>query len=178
MKNLATKLVKVMNEVNSSVKMSGYNAHQNFAYVRESDIFDTVRNALTKNNVVLLPSVEDCKKEGDLTTVKTKFTLIDADSGEQMEFWSYGQGHDKLGFGVYKAVTGSFKYMLLKTFMISGDNSDPENDSTEIKPVTTAKVTSVTTKTTAANGAESSDSKPKKAFSGFNKQPTEKKLEY
>ena len=128
MKHLASKLSKIVGEMGESIKMTGWNNHQKFAYMKEKDIVESLRVVLTKHNVILLTSVEDTHKEGELTTVKLKHTLIDGDSGETIDLYSSGTGQDKTQFGMFKAITGSFKFFLMKNFLISGEESDPEND--------------------------------------------------
>lgn len=139
MKNVAKKLANVIKSVSGQVKKSGHNSYQNYDYVMESDLLEAVREELIKQSLVITTSVENVKRDGEITEVRLKHTLIDVDSGETLEVYSAGQGHDKLDKGVFKAVTGANKYFLLKTFMLSG-NDDPENDSVvESKPTTTFK---------------------------------------
>ena len=128
MKSLAAKMVKVLGSVSAKVEKSGYNSHQKYKYVMEADLLEAVRSELIANNVIIFTSVEEVKQEGSLTTVRTKHTFVDADSGEQFEVFSAGQGADKQDKGIYKAITGSSKYFLLKSFLLAGDD-DPESES-------------------------------------------------
>ena len=140
MKHLATKMAKIVGLMEESIKMTGWNNHQKFAYMREKDIVDTIRGILSKHNVALFTSLESSHKEGDLTTVTLKHILIDGDSGETLELFSSGTGSDKTQFGIFKAITGSFKFFLMKNFLVSGDDSDPENDGpVKETPATTSK---------------------------------------
>jgi hypothetical protein len=127
MKNLAKKLVQVVGSVSGKVGKSGYNSHQKYNYVMEADLLDAVREEIVKAGIVITSSVESVERDGNITTVKLKHTLIDAESGESFEVWSAGQGADNQDKGVFKAITGANKYFLLKTFLLSGDD-DPEND--------------------------------------------------
>ncbi len=127
MKNLAKKLVQVVGSVSGKVGKSGYNSHQKYNYVMEADLLDAVREEIVKAGIVITSSVEEVTRDGNITTVKLKHTLIDAESGESFEVWSAGQGADNQDKGVFKAITGANKYFLLKTFLLSGDD-DPEND--------------------------------------------------
>jgi hypothetical protein len=63
-----------------------------------------------------------------LTTVTVDGTWLDGDTGESLPAQTFiGYGADTGDKGVYKAMTGCEKYMLMKTFLIStGD--DPESD--------------------------------------------------
>ena len=133
MKNVASKLLKVIGSVSGSVAKSGYNSHQKYAYVMEKDLLDAVRPELVKNGLLLLSSVESATRTGDITTVRTKHTIVDVDSGESLEVWSAGEGKDSGDKAGYKAITGSNKYFLFKTFLLSG-NDDAEADSVHDKP--------------------------------------------
>ena len=63
-----------------------------------------------------------------ITTVTVDGTFIDGDTGEVMPIATFvGTGADTGDKGVFKAMTGAEKYLLLKAFLIStGD--DPEGD--------------------------------------------------
>lgn len=124
MKNLVTKLVRVMANVKRVAK-NGTNTFQHYQYVTEADILDAVRENLIKENVFVFSSVIGSHKDGDLTSVQVKNTFVDGDSGETMEVHSMGQGSDKLDKGSNKAITSASKYLFMKNFLIStGD--DPE----------------------------------------------------
>jgi len=83
---------------------------------------------------MLVPSVEKTEweivttpKPKKICTLTVKYTLMDGDSGETMEFTVLGQGEDSSDKATYKAMTGATKYALLKLFLIpTGD--DPEDD--------------------------------------------------
>jgi hypothetical protein len=55
------------------------------------------------------------------------FSLIDAESGERHDVAWAGTGDDKSDKGIYKGYTGSLKYFLMKTFLVS-QGDDPEGD--------------------------------------------------
>lgn len=125
-KTLFSKLAGVMGAV-GHVPKRGRNAFHKYDYVMEADLVDAVRNKLAEVNVVLFTSVEQVTREGTLTTIQAKFTFADGDSGETYTVAGAGQGEDKGDKGVYKAITGAVKYMIMKNFLIpTGD--DPEAD--------------------------------------------------
>ena len=163
MKNLAAKMVKVLGAVSGKVSKSGKNTHQGYKYVMESDLLDAVRSELITHGVFVFSSVEEVTQEGKLTTVKTKHTFVDSESGETFDVFSAGQGSDGRDKGVYKAITGASKYFLMKSFMVAGDD-DPENE-TASKPL--AKKPAAKTYTKPAEAA----AKPK-STGGFGKKST------
>lgn len=132
---LAIKLARILGEV-GKVPKSGHNSFHNYDYVTENDLVYAVRAKLAEAGVFVFSSnesqhVEVCEdKDGKkffLTTVTTKHTFVDGESGETFSVLSQGQGSDNGDKGGYKAMTGAMKYFLYKCFMIpTGD--DPEQD--------------------------------------------------
>ena len=129
---MVRKLSEVMALVDR-VPKNGRNEFHKYDYATEADILDAVRGAMAERRLIMVPSGEEAKSEprGDkgehVFTLRSRFTVHDGDSGEELSFCMYGQGSDKLDKGAYKAATGAEKYALLKLFMIpTGD--DPEQD--------------------------------------------------
>jgi hypothetical protein len=132
-KSLVTKLAEVMKEI-GHVPKRGKNTFHNYQYVMEADLCDAVREKLAARNIMMVPSVTSIGREpvgGDsdqmLTSVMVEYSLMDGDSDQIIKFSMPGAGADKGDKGVYKAITGSDKYALMKCFLIpTGD--DPEGD--------------------------------------------------
>lgn len=146
MKNIASKLVKIMNETKRVAK-NGRNEFHKYDYVTEADVLEAVRENLVKNNVFIFSSVVSTQKEADMTTVLMNHTIVDGDSGESMEVRSLGQGQDKGDKGSNKAITSAIKYFLMKNLLIpTGDDveaTDAEGKSTggaKVRAVPAAKV--------------------------------------
>lgn len=159
-KKIATKLVDILKNM-ASVPKKGYNKNQNYYYMREVDVLEALKEELVKNRIILLTSsrlveVRDKPKidKNDnrvtefVTTVETTHTFIDSDSGEQLTINSVGQGYDSLDKGASKAITASVKYALLKTFMISDEGADIENDGESKQPPVATPKTFTTPKVT------------------------------
>lgn len=136
---LVTKLANILGEI-GKVPKSGRNTFHNYDYVTENDLVYAVRDKLSAAGIFVFTSVEsqshevfkDTGRDGQektslLTTVTTKHTFVDGETGEQFSVLSQGQGSDVGDKGGYKAITGAMKYFLYKCFMIpTGD--DPEAD--------------------------------------------------
>lgn len=153
------------------VNKSGYNAHQKYKYVMESDLLEALRSELINQGVFIFQSVEDIQREGELTTVKVKYTFVDSESGESFEVWGAGQGADKQDKGVGKAQTNAQKYVYLKNFLIeTGD--DVEADNIDVKPSKTKTV--VTPQVTAQVAPEPKFNAPtaKPSFGTTKPKPT------
>ncbi len=138
---LAAKLLKIFQEM-GSVPKKGHNKHQNYYYMREVDVMEALKEQLIANKVIMLTSskfVDIQKKDGKdktefVTTVETIHTFLDTESGEKEIITSVGSGYDSSDKGASKAITAAFKYAVTKTFMISDEGADIENDGTTIQP--------------------------------------------
>ncbi len=134
MKNIALKILEVMKDVKSVIK-DGKNSFHGYKYVTDAAIVTAIRKELIKNRLIVIPNQIECSNEGDITTLKIQYTLLDVDSGESIISNVYGQGQDKGDKKVYKTATGAEKYFLLKVFLIPTDD-DPENEREPRKRVT------------------------------------------
>ena len=133
--SLAAKLAAVTAAI-TTIPKTGRNKAQDYAYVEDAAVLNIIRTELTKQGVAtvanalevdVMPYVSGKGNPGFLTTVKGNVMFIDAESGEELFASGIGQGSDPTDKGVYKALTGMFKYILLKTFLVpTGD--DPESD--------------------------------------------------
>lgn len=132
---LATKLLSILDTM-GGVPKKGHNKHQNYYYMREVDVMEALKEQLIKNKIIMLTSskfVDIQKKEGNaktefVTTVETTHTFLDTETGETLPITSVGSGYDSSDKGASKAITASFKYAIMKTFMISDEGADIEND--------------------------------------------------
>jgi hypothetical protein len=129
---LAKKLLAIMQEV-ETVEKKGRNDFHKYDYAMEQDIVAAVRPKLIERGILILPEVRSVdlrpnqKGDATLTTLSTRYTLIDTETGAEIVLDWAGSGEDKGDKGLYKGMTGSQKYVLMKLFQMStGD--DPEND--------------------------------------------------
>ena len=136
-KTIPAKLAEVMAAL-GRIEKKGFNKHQNYRFVRESDVVEALVPLLAERHLFLSSSIT--KQEMQplyqtqsgmtmwLSEIWIDFTWHDGESGSSMgPFTSVGFGADTGDKSVYKAITGSEKYFLMKTFLIStGD--DPESD--------------------------------------------------
>lgn len=126
MKNIGTKILKVMEAIKSVAK-DGTNSFHKYKYATDAAIVGTIRKELIKNKLICIPKQLSCIVSGEMTTLEIEYTMLDIDSGEAIVTKVFGQGKDSGDKGVYKASTGGEKYFYLKTFAIPTDD-DPEND--------------------------------------------------
>lgn len=135
--NLVTKLATIMGEL-GNVEKKGFNKAQNYRFVRESDVVAALVPLLAKNHIILHTTItsHDMRPlyqtangaQMWLTTITVDGTWMDGETGETLPASTFiGYGADTGDKGIYKAMTGCEKYMLMKGFLIStGD--DPEAD--------------------------------------------------
>lgn len=97
----------------------------NYRAISEEKVTSTVRESLLKNGLVILPVNQEHKREGTLSTVDTTYKIVDIETGEHELIVSSGSGVDTQDKGVGKAMTYSYKYLLLRTFAIpTGEDPD------------------------------------------------------
>ena len=141
MKNIITALHSVMADA-GYVQKNSENKFHGYKYASEADLLETLRPAMIKHGLVLIPSVNNASAidEHGNTLVSVEYTLAHI-SGEIWpdKITAVGCGNDRAkngsvgDKGVYKAITGANKYLLFKLFQIeTGD--DPEKDETAPPP--------------------------------------------
>lgn len=124
--NLYQKISAVMQDVeylskDDEIKFSS----TKYKAISEEKVTQAVRQSLIKHGLVILPVEQNHSKEGTLSTVDTKYKIVDIDTGQHEIIVSSGTGADTQDKGVGKAMTYSYKYLLLRTFAIpTGEDPD------------------------------------------------------
>ena len=133
---------------------TGYNDFQKYSYAEEAAIVSACRDELAKRQIMIIPSIERVTQDETLTTIETSYTFFDGETGESIVTKWAGTGSDKQDKGLYKAITGSQKYVLLKTFLIptgtNGVADDPEHPAREVRDEGPRQPPPVATGTTVA----------------------------
>jgi hypothetical protein len=130
---LYSKMSKVLAAV-QRVPKNGTNSHFGYKFVREGDLTEAIRQHLVEHNLCVffgasevLGVRETDGKAGPVTTIKMTATFACGDGGATFTTSWLGSGQDAGDKGVYKALTGGVKYLLMKNFLVStGD--DPEQE--------------------------------------------------
>ena len=141
-RGLVTKLCEVMSAV-GYIQKRGTNQKHQYKYATEADIVDAIRGELASRKVFLFPDMLSSERKllyktqsgSDMyiTDVVIKWTFVDGETGETRECTMPGCGTDMQDKGIYKAITGCEKYVLMKAFLLpTGD--DPEKDEKEPRP--------------------------------------------
>ncbi len=124
--NLFQKIHAVMKDVDYLQKDDQIKFNNtNYKAISEEKVTSTVRKSLLEHGLVILPMEQEHHREGTLSTVNTKYKIVDIDTGEYEVIVSSGTGADTQDKGVGKAMTYSYKYLLLRTFAIpTGEDPD------------------------------------------------------
>ena len=104
----------------------------NYKAISEEKVTSTLRESLIKNGLVIIPIEQTAGRNGNVSTVNTKYKIIDIDTGQFEILASSGEGADTQDKGVGKAMTYAYKYMLLRTFAIPTGEDPDKVSSTEL----------------------------------------------
>lgn len=107
-------------------------AKTKYKAISEEKVTMAVRKALLEHGLVILPIDQEHTKEGNLSTVNTRYKIIDIDTGQYETIASSGTGADTQDKGVGKAMTYAYKYLLLRTFAIPTGEDPDKTSSAEL----------------------------------------------
>lgn len=135
---------KLYKKIHSVMKAIGTIAHdkkneaQGYTYASAEKVIDEVRKLMITNDLI----VSGSKTNGITYTPNAKghliantvieFAIADVETGETALYEIPTAGFDSLDKGVFKMITGAYKYLLRVAFMIEMTD-DPEKES-KIKP--------------------------------------------
>jgi hypothetical protein len=124
--NVYQKIHAVMKDVEYLQKDDKISFGQtNYKAISEEKVTSTIRKSLIEHGLVIIPIDQEHSKDGNLTTVNVKYQITDIETGENIIAVSSGTGADTQDKGVGKAMTYSYKYLLLRTFAIpTGEDPD------------------------------------------------------
>lgn len=122
----------------SYIPKTGWNDFHKYHYVEEAALVKTIRPLLSAAGIMIIPNVisevwergvvAERNSDSSLCRVMVEYTVTDG--SDSFRFRIPGYGTDKSDKSVYKAMTGSMKYALMKLFEVeTGD--DPERESGE-----------------------------------------------
>lgn len=135
--NLWQRMHAITEEIGLITK-DGRNDHFKYNYVSEAQYVAKLRPLLTKYRVQITPCSVEYQRhpDNDMSTTVVKFRIVNIDKPDEYEVvMSVGEGSDSRDKGVYKALTGTKKYLIALTFMVeTGDDAeDDRNDSKSSK---------------------------------------------
>lgn len=141
--NIFQRISKVMEEVEYLQKddkvVTNSKSGTGYKAISEEKVTSEVRKSLIKNGIVIIPVEQNHKREDEtltdqygsekvnrLTTVDTVYRIQNIDDKDDyIEAVSSGTGVDTQDKGIGKAMTYSYKYLLLRMFAIpTGEDTD------------------------------------------------------
>lgn len=131
------KLNQIQKEI-PALKKEGLNTAQHYTYLADYQLAELFKDLCAKHNVVfvygsrILGKTEWTSGKGQhwvMTDVSVDYMFVDADNPTSyIEGSAVGQGADTSDKGVYKAITGAVKYILMKTFFLAtGDDAEKDD---------------------------------------------------
>lgn len=147
---IAQKILNVMTKIGPIIK-DKTNTDKNFDYASISMIIFTAREAMIEEKVIMIPlKLNQVTARGNDVIIDMVYRFYDTepnDKGENeyMDVNVPGQGCDKDGWAVYKALSGAYKYAITQTFAIptiddaekskytsnNDDNNENDNNTNE-----------------------------------------------
>lgn len=142
--NLHQKMLEVMKAIEYLNKDDHVKYREtDYRAMSEEKVTSTVRKEFVRLGIVVYPVEQTVSKDGNITTTNTTYKMVNVEDPNDFIFLaSSGQGADTQDKGVGKAMTYSFKYMLLRAFAIptgedpdkvSSDQLDDDADIAKIK---------------------------------------------
>lgn len=122
---LAEKKSKVMAAVDNIPK-NGYNEEHGYYFAKDADINDALRKLLNQHKLDFDIEFLNRVPKGNIMEVMLLMTWTDAETGYFESRKWMAAGFDTVDKGIYKAYTGGAKYYLMRTFLMSQGDTDPE----------------------------------------------------
>ena len=136
---IANKILNVMTKIGPIIK-DKTNEEKGFDYASLANIIMKSREAMIEEKIVMIPvKTEQIVQRGNDITISMVYRFYDAENSEYIDVNVPGEGCDKEGWAVYKALSGAYKYAITQTFAIPtiddaekdkySSNDDNENTS-------------------------------------------------
>jgi len=120
---IVNKILKVMKKIGPIIK-DKTNEEKNFDYASLASIILKAREAMIEEKIILIPQkVEQIVQRGNDITISMIYRFYDTEENKkgENEFLDVniaGEGCDKDGWSIYKALSGAYKYAITQTFAI------------------------------------------------------------
>lgn len=138
---IAIKILNVMNKIGPLIK-DKTNEEKGFDYVSLANVIKKAREAMIEEKIIIIPhKLEQIVQKGNDVVISMIYRFYDTEQNEKGENEYIdvnipGEGFDKEGWAVYKALSGAFKYAITQTFAIptmddaenSGNNTETKNE--------------------------------------------------
>ena len=129
--NVYERVLGVMSELGMVKKDGNVSFNKtNYNYVSEAAFIAALRPLMIRYRLIIFPSSTQVDTTtSKLTRIQSVYTVAAVDyegaSDNLMHIETGGEGADSFDKGIYKAMTGAFKYALRQTFMVAtGDDAE------------------------------------------------------
>ena len=120
---IATKILNVIKNIGPIIK-DKTNEEKGFDYASIASIIIRAREALIEEKVIMIPlKLNQVVQRGNDVLIDMVYRFYDTEPNEKgecdyMDVNIPGEGCDKEGWAVYKALSGAYKYAMTQTFAI------------------------------------------------------------
>lgn len=120
---IAQKILNVMTKIGPIIK-DKTNQEKGFDYASIAAVIIKAREAMIDEKIIIIPiKVEQIVQKGNDITISMIYRFYDAEANnkgvnEYIDVNIPGEGCDKDGWAVYKALSGAYKYAITQTFAI------------------------------------------------------------
>ena len=120
---IANKILNVMTKIGPIIK-DKTNEEKGFDYASLAAIIIKAREAMIEEKIIMIPlKTEQIVQRGNDITISMVYRFYDAEpnetgNNEYLDVNVPGEGCDKEGWAVYKALSGAYKYAITQTFAI------------------------------------------------------------
>lgn len=120
---IASKILNVMKKIGPIIK-DKTNEEKGFDYASIASIIIRAREALIEEKVIMIPlKLNQVVQRGNDVLIDMVYRFYDTEPNEKgecdyMDVNIPGEGCDKEGWAVYKALSGAYKYAMTQTFAI------------------------------------------------------------
>jgi len=120
---IVQKILKVMTNIGPIIK-DKTNAEKGFDYASIANIIIKAREAMIEEKIIMIPlKVNQIVQRGNDILLDMTYRFYDSEPGKDgkcdyMDVNVPGEGYDKEGWAVYKALSGAYKYAMTQTFAI------------------------------------------------------------
>ena len=141
--NIHQRVLGVMDDLHY-VKKEDKKVNGQYTFASHDGVTAALHPFLVKHRIVVIPTVVEHTRDGNLTVVNVEVNFVNADMPEdKITINSIGTGTDNQDKGIGKAVSYATKYAFLKVFVLeTGD--DIEKHSIDHKPDTTPQTQATT----------------------------------
>lgn len=130
---IVEKILNVMAKIGPIMK-DKTNQEKGFDYASLANIVMKAREAMIEEKIILIPyKIEQVVQKGNDVTISMIYRFYDAEKNEKGENECIdvniaGEGCDKEGWAIYKALSGAYKYVITQTFAIPTlDDAEKDN---------------------------------------------------